>query len=326
MSGRSILFISQGADHAPTRYRAKAYFPMLRAAGWEPAHLTAERGPGARMALLRAARRAEVVVVLRKTFTPLFRLPLRLAARRLVLDYDDAVFVRDDGTSSWVRAWHFAAMARSCDAVWAGNAYLAEAARRHCPHVAVLPTSVDPAAYDPAADKPTDHLDMVWIGSNSTRKYLEAVLPALAAAARRVPELRLKIVADFDLPHAPLPVWVVPWSSAGEAEALARAHIGIAPMPDDPWTRGKCGLKVLQYMAAGLPVVASDAGVHREIVVDGQTGRLAAAEARWEAALTALATDPAARRAWGEAGRRRVQEHYSTARTFEIMMQTLRTI
>jgi glycosyltransferase involved in cell wall biosynthesis len=326
MSGPSILFLSIGADQAPTRYRALAYFPLLRAAGWQPEHRAIGPGWGTRVALLRAVRRAEVTVVLRKTITALWRTPLRRAARRLVLDFDDAVFVRDDGSPSWTRARRFAAMVRRCDAVWAGNAYLGQAAGRYGPHVAVLPTSVDPSLYPPQAEKPADHVDLVWIGSSATRKYLEQALPALAAAAGAVPALRLTIVADFALPAAPLPTVAVPWSAAGEAQALAQAHIGIAPMPDDPWTRGKCGLKVLQYLAAGLPVVASDAGVHRELIAPGRTGLLAGNPEQWVAALTTLAADPALRRRLGAAGREAVIERYSVQATGAILLAELRRL
>jgi glycosyltransferase involved in cell wall biosynthesis len=105
----------------------------------------------------------------------------------------------------------------------------------------------------------------------------------------------------------------VPWSSAAEARELAAAEAGIAWMPDDDWSRGKCGLKVLQYMAAGLPVIANPVGVHRELVRDGETGFLVATAPEWAAAATRLAGDPALRRRMGEAGRSVVESEYATA-------------
>jgi glycosyltransferase involved in cell wall biosynthesis len=102
----------------------------------------------------------------------------------------------------------------------------------------------------------------------------------------------------------------VPWSSAGEAAALAGADIGVAWVPDDPWSRGKCGLKVLQYMAAGLPVVTNPVGVHPEMVLHGQTGFLASGEADWVEAIRTLAADRALRREMGAAGRKLVEERY----------------
>ena len=114
----------------------------------------------------------------------------------------------------------------------------------------------------------------------------------LEGSAEKIPRLRLKIVADFDLPSEKLSTWALAWSETGEAQALASAHIGIAPMPEDPWTRGKCALKVLQYMAAGLPVVSSPAGVNAEVVVNGVTGFLAETPRQWCEAIECMLVNP----------------------------------
>jgi glycosyltransferase involved in cell wall biosynthesis len=297
------------------------------------------------MRLLHAARQAEVVVVLRKTFTAWLRPLLRAAAKHLVLDIDDAVFVRDDGSPSFGRQHRFAAMARTVNAVWAGNTYLNDYAWRYCRTTALLPTSIDPQLYVPIVQSskfkvqgslPTagDWFDVVWIGSSATRKYIAGLMPALVQAAKEIPRLRVKIVGDFSLslsgnPGGPGtggagPVLVsVPWSEAAEGAELASAHVGLAPMPDDAWTRGKCGLKVLQYMAAGLPVVAARVGVHRDIVLDGRTGFLAGDERQWVEALRRLHTDAAQRAAMGATGRARVVEHYSVPVTFAKMLRSL---
>ena len=105
-----------------------------------------------------------------------------------------------------------------------------------------------------------------------------------------------------------------PWSSDTEAQELAACDIGISWLPDDSFSRGKCGLKILQYMAAGLPVVANPVGVHREMIIDGQTGYLASSPEQWSAAIARLAADPALRRRMGQAGRRLAEERFSVAR------------
>ncbi len=204
--------------------------------------------------------------MLRKTFPlPLLWL-LRRVSRRLIFDLDDAIFCNPDGSFSATRMKRFAAIAKASDHIFAGNRFLARKSAMFNARVSVIPTSLDVEKYHVAAKKPEDHLDLVWIGSKSTRKYLVDVLPALELAAQRVPNLRLKIIADFDLPQAAIPTLAVPWDAATEATELASSHIGIAPMRDDDWSRGKCALKVLQYMAAGLPVVSSNAGVNAEAV------------------------------------------------------------
>lgn len=316
---RRILFISKSEDSASTRYRALQYFPLLRAAGFIPTHATAAGSPGNYLQALRLAATADIVVVLRKTFPAPFLWLLRHLSRKLVFDFDDAIFCNTDGSASSTRMRRFAAMAAACDHVFAGNRFLADAAARFNNAVTVVPTSVDAGRYGDDCDKPKNYVDLVWIGSRSTRKYLMEALPALRLAASRLPQLRLKIVADFDLPDAGIPVLAVPWRAETEASELASAHIGIAPMRDDDWSRGKCALKVLQCMAAGLPVVSSDAGANAEVVVPGETGYLVSDDAAWGERIVALAGDAELCVRMGQEGRRRVRSGYSMEPVFSRM-------
>lgn len=261
-----ILFISKGEDSASTRYRALQYFPLLQQAGFAASHVTAAGSPAAYFNALRQAAGADIVVVLRKTFSAPLLWLLRRLSRKLVFDFDDAIFCNTDGSTSTTRMRRFAAMAGVCDHIFAGNHFLAERAARFNPKVSVLPTAVDVNRYVGNSEKAVDTVDLVWIGSRSTRKYLHEALPALRLAATKVSGLRLKIIADFDLPDAGLPTLAVPWNLETEVDALASSHIGIAPMRDDDWSRGKCALKVLQYMASGLPVVSSDVGANAEVL------------------------------------------------------------
>lgn len=326
MTERTILFISKGEDSASTRYRAFNYYPHLEEGGWRPIHMTAAKSPLQRLHILRRAREADVVVILRKTLSPPFLYLLRKAARRLVFDFDDAIFVRSNGQPSRRREGGFRRTMRACDAVWAGNRYLADAAARINDHVSLLPTSIRPDRYDIHAEKPLGHIDLVWIGSSATRKYLVEALPAMEALAKRHPQLRLKIIADFDLETRHLTTLPVTWSEATEARELAGSHIGIAPMPNNPWTRGKCGLKILQYMAAGLPVVASPAGVNRDVVIDGETGYLAISESEWVDTLQKLIDDAGLRERQGLLGRQRVLERYSEIATARRMLADLNSL
>ncbi len=313
---KKLLFVSKGEEASSTRYRALQFFPLWQAAGYAPSHVTASGGLGPLREMLRQAARADMVVVLRKTFPAPLAWLLRRAARRLVFDFDDAVFCNTDGTPSRTRLARFAAMARACDHVLAGNAFLARHAAAFNPAVTLIPTCVDAARYRIAAEKPAGTLDLVWIGSHSTRKYLAGAMPWLAQAAGRMPQLRLKIVADFDLPGCGVPTLPVAWRAETEARELASAHIGIAPMRDDDWSRGKCALKVLQYMAAGLPVVSSQAGANAEVMTDGEHGFLAATPEEWVERIARLAGDAELRRRMGEAGRRRVETDYSIEAVF----------
>ena len=320
---KTILFLSKGAAAPSTRYRACAYFDRLRSDGWNPVHLTAPRSLIPRLRILRAAASADVVVVLRKTFGFYYFNWLRKFSRRLVFDFDDAIFCQSDGSASSSKMKRFRNAARLCDGVWAGNRFLGQAAQVYQSNVWVLPTALDPSKYDGAAHKPDNRLVLVWIGSRSTRKYLEAELPTLEKLAQRMKPLELKIVADFTLASDHLPIAAVPWSDATEAEALRTSHIGIAPMPDNERTRGKCGLKVLQYMAAALPVISSPTGVNAEIIEDGKTGFLPRSDQEWYQAVKQLNENPGLRESIGRAGRSKVHREYSVEAVYRIIRKSL---
>jgi glycosyltransferase involved in cell wall biosynthesis len=199
-------------------------------------------------------------------------------------------------------------------------------ALRQNPSVVVLPTSLSPEKYFLTTTKNRNFLDLVWIGSSATKRYLTSALPFLEEIAESLPDLRLKIVADFDLTAEKLPIQSIAWSEEIEAEALASAHIGIAPMPDDAWTQGKCGLKTLQYMAAGLPVISSPSGVNKDIVEHGINGFLAQNPENWKTAIKHLAQNPDQRQRMGQAGRKTVLENYSLDATFTEMAKALGAI
>jgi glycosyltransferase involved in cell wall biosynthesis len=320
---KTILFISKGEAAPSTRYRAMAYFNRLRSDGWTPVHLTAQRSLVPRLRILRMAAAADVVVVLRKTFGLYYINLLRKFSRRLFFDFDDAIYCQSDGRSSSSKMKRFRNAVRLCDGVWAGNHYLGRVAQAYQPNVWVLPTALDPLKYECPADKPDNRLVFVWIGSKSTRKYLKAELPTLETLAQRLMPMELKIVADFSLAADRLPISTVPWSEATEAEALLTSHIGIAPMPDNERTRGKCGLKVLQYMAAALPVISSPTGVNAEIIEDGKTGFLPHNDQEWYQAAKQLNENPMLRERIGQAGRRKVRREYSIGAVYQTMKRCL---
>ena len=320
---KTILFLSKGETAPSTRYRAMAYFNRLRSDGWTPVHLTAQRSLVPRLQILRMAAAADVVVVLRKTFGLYYINLLRKFSRRLFFDFDDAIYCQSDGRPSAPKMKRFRNAVRLCDGVWAGNHFLGRAAQAYQPQVWVLPTALDPLKYERAADKPDNRLVFVWIGSKSTRKYLKTELPTFERLAQRLMSMELKIVADFSLASDRLPISVVPWSEATEAEALLTSHIGIAPMPDNERTRGKCGLKVLQYMAAALPVISSPSGVNAEIIEDGKTGFLPRNDQEWYQAAKYLNENPALRERIGQAGRGKVRREYSVDAVYQTMKRCL---
>jgi glycosyltransferase involved in cell wall biosynthesis len=178
----------------------------------------------------------------------------------------------------------------------------------------VVPTGLDARRFEPKENYgKAGATRLVWIGSASTLKQLEPFRPALEAVGRAVPGATLRVIADAELYLDGLHVENVPWSYEAEGRLLAECDIGIAPLPDTPFTRGKCGFKVLQYMAAGLPVVTSPVGVNADFVRPDETGLHATTAEEWVAAVKRLAADPALRESMGRAARERIVREFDFA-------------
>jgi glycosyltransferase involved in cell wall biosynthesis len=320
-SGKHALLVGYRPDQAAYRYRM-GYLPAaLEAKGWE---VRCERFPSGRYGLRTWERRgllrwASVTVFQTIKFSPPEALLLRRYARRCVFDLDDAIYVRRPRVfggpvdhSRW-RHYKFAATCRAMDAVVVGNSILAAAARPFSREVVILPTTLDPAGYHTVPRVSGGPPTIVWVGNPENIAYLEMVRSALERLSVRHPGLRLRVISSAFPEWPNVRIERIPWSPESEIEALATADIGIMPLTDDDWSRGKCAFKLLQYMAASLPCVASPVGANHQAIIDGKTGFLAASTDDWETALDRLISDQAMARAFGNAGRRHLDTHYSLA-------------
>lgn len=316
-----ILALTEEPNHVCYRYRVEAFASALTHRGHSLESLPLVLDTFRRTRQLREARSVDLVILQRKLL-PLWQLRLlRRHARRLIYDFDDAMFCRDSyspkGPKSWSRLAHFWATIYAADAVVAGNDYLRKTAAEFVEpeKVIALPTCVEPAAYAPAVHgRRGAAIRLAWIGQRSTLGSLDAAARGLELTAQQLPGITLRLICDTSPTLAGVRVEPRPWSVATEASELSQVDVGISWLPDDPWSLGKCGLKVLQYMAAGLPVVANSVGIHRQLIQDGVTGILADSPAEWMRAIGRLAADPTLRARMGAAGRRAVENHYSVGR------------
>ncbi|RJO71909.1 MAG: glycosyltransferase [Myxococcales bacterium] len=333
--GRVLLFTKGVAVNPASRYRFLQYIPYLQKAGLDVEarplfneayyRLGAEASPPIRLAkktLLSAmalarrlidlpeARRADLVVVENQLFPyeqGLLEALLFAFGRRTLFEFDDAIYLTP------LHAGKLKRVLKRAGHVIAGNDELAAFARQVSSRVSVVPTVVDMDKYPETPYPPADvrrPFRIGWIGLPITLPYLDlAARPLARLAAERAVEL---VVISSREPAPPgVPVRFVNWSEENEAEELAALDVGIMPLPDDPWTRGKCGLKLLQYMAAGRAAVASPVGVNPKIVAHGENGFLASTEDQWFQALRKLADDRGLAARLGRAARRAAAEHYS---------------
>lgn len=235
---------------------------------------------------------------------------------RKVLDYDDAIFHKYDNPRkliSWICDGKIARLVRSADATIVGNDYLYDYAVEHgAPCVVKIPTVVDGSRYDiRRPDRSHDTVRIGWIGSTPNAHHLKSIEPALVELTKRFSfELRIVGGSKIEL-DARISVRYLRWSETEEVKLLQELDIGIMPLYDGPWERGKCGLKIVQYMAASLPVVASGIGANCEIVRHGRTGYLANEQIEWISHLTKLCASATRRRRMGQVGRRRFEQYYS---------------
>lgn len=313
----------ESEDHVCCRYRLAAFRSYMVAAGHALELHALPHSWYGRFTLGRGVADADAVIVQRKLLPRVALGMLRRRVKRLIFDFDDAVWLRDSyspkGFDDPRRARRFRAMMHACDLVVAGNEYLAAEARRFTKRVVVIPTCVDVAKYErpnpptPFPKREGGAIQLVWVGSSSTLRGLEQFIPTLSAIGQAVPGTRLKLICDrfLDIPH--LPVDRCEWNEATEPAEIAAADVGIGWVPDDAWSRGKCGLKVLQYQAAGLPVVANPVGVQADFVKNGVTGFQGTTTNEWVKAIRVLAAHGDLRRPMGETGRRQVKERFSVA-------------
>lgn len=357
-----LLILTEGPLDPTTRFRVLPYLPRLRAEGFDVrvSHSRPSKYAGRpygpwdftggrwfhdamiRRRTLRDRRRAVAhargadVVLLQRDLTRFLEtaeLEETLARfnPRIVFDIDDALFARPDGGLDPTRGAKIVRIFGLARRVTAGNAHLRDwaAGARGAggrDGVALLPTPVDTQRYAPsarprAAEGP---VRLGWIGVSSGLPYLMSLAGPLARVTRDGRAV-VRIVCDNPPAPSALPfrAETVAWSDAAEADLLRSFDVGLMPLPDNPWTRGKCGLKLLLYMATGIPSAASPVGVNSEIQTP-ETGFLADGPAAWDEALERLVADASLRGRLGRAARERVEAEYSVARWAPVLARALR--
>jgi glycosyltransferase involved in cell wall biosynthesis len=261
----------------------------------------------------------------------------RAIARRgipIVHDFDDAIFLPNVSEANKAISFLKQSTSRPAEIiglsrhVMVGNEFLAAYARRFNPRVTVVPTAVDTTRFAPrpAGSRPSGPLVVGWIGSPTTLHYLESIAPILREVAARHPFV-LKVSSGSRPVRFPgVSVQDVPWSLDQEVTLFSTCDVGVYPLADDDWARGKCGFKAIQFMACGVPTVASAVGVNREIIRDGENGFLAATPAEWIDKLERLLTEADTRERFARAGRETIEARYSTRVTAPVIAQTIRQV
>lgn len=342
------------------RYRLEQWEPLLRERGVEITFASFEdkdlhallykrgmmgkklqlvtRGLGRRLSLVRRVKDYDLVYILREAALlgpPVFERLIAQSGVPVVFDFDDAIFVSyrspSNGYLSYLKfASKTKTICRIASHVMVGNPYLADYARQVNDRVTVIPTTIDTEKYRvPERKDKGGPVVIGWTGSYSTVQHLDTMRGALKKLAEKE-SFRLRVIGTPSYECPPVDVEAMPWRAETELEDLSEIDIGMMPLPDDRWSKGKCGLKALQFMALGIPTICSPVGVNTDIIQDDQNGFIAGTEDEWVEKLTRLLRSAELRQRLGHAGRVTVEEKYSaitqTPRVYEIFKSVLRDV
>lgn len=340
-----ILFIAaHRPDRSPSqRYRFEQYFPFLEANGYDchlsyiidedadalfykPGNLFRKflitlKSFGKRMKDIKRADEFDIIFVQRESFmtgSSYFEKKFSRSKAKLVFDFDDSIWLLDTSNANKKWAWlksekKTGEIISVSDLVFAGNNYLAGYAKLYNQNTVVIPTTIDTAKFQRSAPY-LDHNPVCigWSGSITTIKHFEQSLSFLKKIKEKYGnKVLFKVMGDKTYVNKDLDIRGIAWDSASEVEVLESFDIGIMPLPDDEWVKGKCGLKGLSYMALEVPTVMSAVGVNTEIIADGLNGFLAKTDDEWVDKLSQLIDSYQLRKQIGEKGRKTVVENYS---------------
>ncbi|MBA4147192.1 MAG: glycosyltransferase family 4 protein [Verrucomicrobia bacterium] len=346
-----LLGITQSGFCPASRFRFIQFIPYLEQSGWQVDHrpnnpdrqwkspLASRVGRAIHYRMGRGLMRInrardllqadqfDVIYVGRDLASegPIFQSAFQHVMRKSVYDFDDAIFTGRKGEK--IVRW----LCQNAAWVTPGNEYLAQYARQYTDRITIIPTVVDTDGYVPKAYDQTKTKGTVRIGwSGSDQSIGPTLLPYLPMLENLQRQADFELVVITNTRPTTLPAslrWkFIPWKKEEEASLQEKFDIGIMPLADDPFQKGKCALKLLQYMAAGLPTVASPVGANREVVQHQVTGLLAGNDNEWYAALKCLLQNFELRAAMGIEGRKRCEEEYSVKRWLPVMLDTFEKV
>jgi glycosyltransferase involved in cell wall biosynthesis len=325
-----VLFLIQGWKVAASRYRVLQYLPYLRKRGVEDEVAPYPKTFWENWRFFKSLPRYDIVFLQRKRLTGVRLQLFKRRANRILYDFDDSVMYRNSTVENPIsksRRRRFARMLMASDAIIAGNEFLKKEALKYNPKVEVIPSPIDTERYTPKSyDSKGDGVILGWIGDHGSIHYLERMRPLFDTLAREYPQVRLKIVCDTFFKCDRMEVIEKQWSSEDEVRDLQSFDIGLMPLVDDPWSWGKCGLKIVQYQGVGVPVVCTPVGINRDLVKDGNNGFWAEDQEEWIEKLSILIKDGDLRREMGLRGWEKVRREYSLGECSSKMYRILEDV
>jgi glycosyltransferase involved in cell wall biosynthesis len=326
-----VIFLTHSSDQGH-RFRVEQYFPYLIAHQVEPKWQPLSGSWKDRLILYRQLPFFDVVCIQRRLLSPFEFYWIRKKSSKVLFDIDDAVMYRSSSSprphslSRWLK---FRWMVKGSDVVTVGNQFLKNEVLKvdREKKVFIIPTSIDTNLYQ--QKKKISHSEEVilgWIGTKGNLEYLKKLEPVFKAIHQRFQRVKLKIVSNDFYNSSHLPIINKFWKLEDENVDLISFDIGLMPLNDDLWSRGKCGLKIVQYLSVGVPVVCTPVGINSDIIKNGENGFWATNQEEWVNRLSTLIQNPELRHQMGLRGIETVEQEYSLTVTSEKVFQVLQSL
>ena len=278
---KKILILTKGKQASSSRERALVYDGLLRNDKVNYHHIGLSKRPLNYLKAIIKASSYDVIFLQRKLVPRFFFKILRILSKKIIYDFDDAIFLDSNGKISNHKLKKFSYICSNSDLIFAGNDFLKNYANKFNKKTFLIPTCLDISKYILPVKKDKNFFDLVWIGSKSTSKYLIEIIPLLERANKKLKDLRLINISNVVLKSKSIPIKNISWTEQIQYKELKSAKLGLAPLDNSDWSKGKCAFKVLQYASAGIPIISSNEGVNSILIKQFDAGLLVEKENDW---------------------------------------------
>jgi len=289
---KKILILTKGIQASSSRERALVYGDLLRSDKVNYHHIGLSKRPLNYLKAIITAPFFDVIFLQRKLVPKFFFKILRILSKKIIYDFDDAIFLDSNGKISNHKFKKFSYICGKSDLIFAGNNFLKNHAKKFNKKTFLVPTCLDISKYKVSVKKDKKFFDLVWIGSKSTSKYLIEIIPLLEKASKKLKDLRLINISNVVLKSKFIPIKNILWTEQIQYRELNSAKLGLAPLDNSNWSKGKCAFKVLQYASAGIPIISSNEGVNSILIKQFDAGLLVKKENDWIKHIQKMRSNP----------------------------------